>query len=63
MSLKKLLDFIHNTKYAIKLIDKLLPNFGSIKIAEYYENTFKIKIYKQAKEEKSIGFVFGLVGK
>jgi len=33
----------------------------TIKIAEYYENTYKVKIYKQDKDMKSIGFVFGLV--
>jgi len=56
-----LLDFIHNSKCAIKLIKQLLNNFSNIKIAEYYENTYKIKIYKQDKDMKSIGFVFGLV--
>lgn len=61
LTVKKLLDFIHNSKYTIKLIKQLLSNFTTIKIAEYYENTFKVKIYKQDKDMKSIGFVFGLV--
>jgi hypothetical protein len=58
---KKLIDFIHNSKYAAKLISFLLINFSTIKIAEYYENTYKIKIYKQDRDMKSIGFVFGLL--
>lgn len=61
MNAKKLVDFIHNNKYALKAIKILSQNFSNIKIAEYYENTFKIKIYKQANESKTIGYVFGTI--
>ena len=57
--MKKLIDFIHNTKYAIKLVGELLKNFSNIKIAEYYENTFKIKIYKQRVKNYRIRFWIG----
>lgn len=61
LTVKKLIDFIHNSKFVVKLITKLLNSFSTIKIAEYYENTYKVKIYKQDREMKSIGFVFGVV--
>jgi hypothetical protein len=59
LTVKKLIDYFYHTKFAIKCINNLLKDFKSVKIAEYYENTFKIKIYKQPDESKSIGYVFG----
>lgn len=59
--MKKLIDYFHHTKYAIKTVSALLKDFKNVKIAEYYDNTFKIKIYKQQDESKSIGYVFGTI--
>lgn len=61
LTVKKLIDYFYNTKYAMKTANNLLKDFKNVKIAEYYENTFKIKIYKQSDETKTIGYVFGTI--
>ena len=61
LTVGKLINYFYHTKYAIKCVNNLLKDFKSVKIAEYYENTFKIKIYKQPDESKSIGYVFGTI--
>ncbi len=59
--MKKLIDYFYHSKHVIKTIGTLIRDFKNIKIAEYYDNTFKIKIYKEKDENKSIGYVFGSI--
>jgi hypothetical protein len=61
LTIKRLIDYFYHTKHVIKTVGSLIKDFKDIKIAEYYDNTFKIKIYKQSDESKTIGYVFGAI--
>lgn len=57
-SITRLIEFNHNTTSIIRLIEELLKIFDFVEIAEYWENTYTLKINK--KDDISIGLLFGL---
>lgn len=57
-SITRLIEFNHYTTSIIRLIEELLKMFDSVEIAEYWENTYTLKINK--KDDVSIGLLFGL---
>jgi ATP-binding cassette subfamily A (ABC1) protein 3 len=59
---KKILLWIYNIKCVLSMINMIKPYFNEIHCIDYDENNFVFKIKRnKTKDEKSIGFLFGLI--
>ena len=59
---KKILLWIYNIKCVLSMINMIKPYFNEIHCIDYDESNFVFKIKRnKTKDEKSIGFLFGLI--
>ena len=62
INIGKILSWIYYIKNSLKMVKVILEYFPEIHCCDYGENNFVFKIKRnKTKEEKSIGFLFGLI--
>lgn len=55
---KRLMEWVHNMKYGMRVVRTFARDFGQVTLLEQYSDYFKIRF---AMLDKSIGFVFGVI--
>ena len=53
-----LMEWVHIMKHGMRVVRYLCKEFGTVELLENYNNYFKLRVLRQ---NKSIGFVFGLI--
>lgn len=52
------MDWVHNMKHGMRVVRLLAKEFNQVTLLEQYSDYFKVRVQRQ---EKSIGFLFGLL--
>ena len=58
ISVTHLLEWVHVMEHGLLIIQSLAEVFGSVEVLEQFNEYFKLRVLRQ---DKSIGFVFGLM--
>ena len=58
VSVTHLLEWVHVMEHGLLIIQQLAEIFGSVEVLEQFNEYFKLRVLRQ---DKSIGFVFGLM--
>ena len=54
------MEWVHIMKHGMRVVRSLCDEFGTVELLEQYGDYFKLRVLRQ---EKSIGFIFGLIEK
>lgn len=52
------MEWVHIMKHGMRVVRSLCDEFGTVELLEQYGDYFKLRVLRQ---EKSIGFIFGLI--